>query len=886
MLYWGFYPESYGIIARDIRAIEQDNNGDLWLGTYGAGLFKYSINQNQFTQYNYDRYDDNYIKCNIIYSLLFDEELNVLWIGGTQEGGLNQLNLSTNSITVFNEENGLLNNTIHAIEKDDKNRLWVSTHKGISSFDISNQTFTNYTIGDGVQGKEFSDGSGIYIKDQLLIGFGGGDGLTLFYPEKIQKSTFKPTAIISDFKLFNETVKVKRKRTSKSPLIKSITETDNTVLNYKQTVFSIGFVGLDYAHPEKIQYQYKLEGLDSDWNKKVNERSVTYRNLKPGKYVFKVKAYNKDGVENDKFDSLAFEVKPPWWRTIAAYIVYFVIVLSLIILLYRYNIKQVKTENNLKLEKELRNQENILHNERMRFFTNISHELRTPLMLLISPLEELLIKESPNTALGKKLNIIYKSAGRLLKLTNTLLEFRKAETGQQKLLASKGNISHYIEEQCLFFKDYSHRKKINIIFKSEVPKANIWFDFNKMGMIINNLLSNAIKNTPENKKVYVSIKNIGSNSILLTVTDEGKGIPQEKIEKIFDRFYQVRQSSKDTGTGIGLALTKSLVDIHHGTISVKSKIDKGSTFSISLPTGDKHLTNEQKVLEKPKNSEESLKSQLLNQKEIVDAQSKLKKITSIDEDKQKILVVEDNEDIRTYLVSLLNSNFNVIEAENGQVGFAKAKEHMPSLIISDLMMPKMNGFDLCTKIKETFETSHIPFIIITANAAHATHKESFELGADAYLPKPFKIDLLFTRIYSLLKSRNNLKKYYLKNYIDNSSEKEQNLTPDEKFLIQINQIIHTNIENSDFSVVQLASEIGVSKTLLYNKIKALTNLTPITIIRQTRLKMAGDLLLTNNYKVYEVMYKVSFNDEKYFRKIFTTFYGVSPTEYIKQNSSN
>ena len=467
-----------------------------------------------------------------------------------------------------------------------------------------------------------------------------------------------------------------------------------------------------------------------------------------------------------------------------------------------------------------------------------------------------------------------------------MLEFRKTETGKLKLVAIKGNIIEHIEENCIAFKGLAIKKNINLSFSSTDANIEAWFDREKLEMIINNLLSNAIKSTSENENITVSVfknikaeQNFPEGKIIVQITDEGTGIPADQLDKIFDRFYQVRGAHPGGGTGIGLALTKRLIELHKGLILVESQLGKGTKFSVYLPLGKSHLTEDDIVLDTDNFSSKATLE--LEEEDIETINTTLEKIASLSDQKKKILIIEDNAEIRTYLKDLLKERFIIEEAENGADGLKIARKIHPAIIVSDVMMPAMDGVELCKIIKSEFQTSHIPIILITANLTHNVHINSLEVGADAYLTKPFKPDVLITRIYNLLKSRENLRDYYIKKFQGNFISDENSLSKDEEFLMKVNQILQKNMSNSDFSIAILHEELGLSRTVFYNKIKSLTNLSPIDLIRQIRLKKAGDLLQTGNFKVYEAMFQVGFCDEKHFRQLFKKQFGVTPSEYIK-----
>jgi len=891
LVFENIVPESGGISANDIRAITQDKSGGLWLGTYGAGLFYYHPDTRETRHLTFDRLNPGTLNCNIIFSLLYDADSDQLWIGGSQHGGLNLLNLKDLTFSLFDQKHGLANNIIHGIEKDDKGRLWVSTNTGISLFDPAVMKFSNFDKLDGVQEKEFSNGSVLKSSFHNIICFGGTAGMNFFVADDMIDRENEIPVLITDFKIYNRNVPLRSSEFKESPLIHTIPFTDNIQMNHKQNNFSLFFSGFHYPNPDKIKYQYKLEDADLDWVDLQHQRSVTFQNIKAGDYLFKIRASNEDGLWPDVYQSLAIFIKPPPWKSWWAFTLYGLILVSFLVWIYYYNLREAKMKHSLILEKKLRTQEHDLHEERIRFFTNISHEIRTPLMLLINPLEELITKESIHTSLGRTFNIMFRSANSLLQLINTLLEFRKTETGNPKLFAGRYNLVEQAEENSIAFKGLAEKKNIRLEFKSEEQEIEAWFDREKLEMILNNVISNALKYTSENKAVTVRITRdphvsgeFPEGHAIIQVVDEGKGIPENELERIFERFYQVKEAEPVGGTGIGLALTKKLVELHKGRIRVQSKINQGTSFLIYLPLGKAHLSKEQMISEtvdKPAGTRS-----FVNVDNLDGIPKLLEKIASLSPDKKKLLVIEDNEEIRIYLSDLLKEYFIIEEASDGISGLEKTKKILPALIISDVMMPGMDGLELCKILKTDLETSHIPILLITANLSHHIHINSFEVGADAYITKPFKPDLLLSRIYNLLKSREKLFDYYLKRFRSGTGPETSSLNKDEEFLVKVNRIIHENLNKADFSIGQLHESIGISRTVFYNKIKSLTNFSPIDLVRHIRLKKAAELLNSGDYKVYEAMMEVGFNDEKHFRQLFKNQFGIIPSAYMKAGREN
>lgn len=884
-------PVAAGISADDIRCIAEDRQGRIWLGTYGTGLFCLMPDDMKVIHYPYNRNQTDALKCNIIYSLLFDSLRNVLWIGGSQIGGLNYLSLKDYTFHSYSIKDGMANDQIHAIQMDHEGKLWISTNYGISSFSPESEIFINYDKYDGVQEKEFSNGSGFYSLKHRAIFFGGSGGLNYFYPGRMQISEKETPLLINYFSLLGQESTIRSEEYPDAPLRQSILYTRDLTLSHRQDVFTIGFSGINYSNPGKIQYQYMLEGTDLQWIDLYNQRSVTLRGLNAGDYLFKVRASNEDGVYSDNFSTLSITIKPSIWRTNLAYIIYIILFTGIVLFIYFYNLNQAKIRHNLLLEKRLRKQEHDLHEERIKFFTNISHELRTPLTLLINPLEDMLTRESSATPHGRKLNAMYRSANRILNLVNNLLEFRKTETGDLRLNMRRLNIVESVEEVCIAFGELVKKQKINLIFHASHPEILVWFDEEKLEMIMNNLMTNAIRHTTEGKSIFVNVSTSQSEYparedgfVEIVVRDEGGGIPEDELDKIFNRFYQVKKFRIPGGTGIGLALTSRLIEMHNGKISVKSKLDEGSTFVVSLPISEPDFSvpeNESANSIRIKREEPELL-----QEPGPEGMSVLEKIASISPEKKKILIAEDDDEIRKYMVDLLSEYFILIEAINGEECLRLTDLHKPALIISDIMMPEMNGVEMCRILKSRIESSHIPILLITGNISHQLHIDSLESGADAYIIKPFKPDLLLSRIYNLLRSREKLKDFYLKRMYSLVGSSDEPISKDEDFLFRVHRTIIENIGNPDFKVTQLHEGIGMSRTVFYHKIKSLTDLSPNDLIRQFRMKKAAELLRKNEFRIKEVALQVGFLDEKHFRQLFKNHFKLTPSEFLKQGTEN
>jgi ligand-binding sensor domain-containing protein/signal transduction histidine kinase len=554
-----YTPFNSSLTTGNVRALLSDTLYNLYIGTYSRGMDIFNYKTGKTKNYSRQRNKVNSISDNYIYALAFAKNGDV-WVG--TGNGLNLFHTATGNFEVFNERNGLANNFIHAIITDKNDDVWVSTNKGISKFIVAEKKFENFDSYDGLQTGEFNDGSALYASNGLMW-FGGINGLNSFNPEKVSKDTFQPTVVISGFQLYNTPIKAKTKESPESPLSKSICIANKLELNHKQSVFTIDFVALNYSFPEKTKYAYRLKGLDREWNEVGNVRSATYRELPAGRYMFEVKATNQDGLWSEKATSLEIIVKAPFWKTWWAYLIYSLLIGSVVYLIYRDYKKQNALKNKLFLEQMSHQKDLELNQERFRFFTNISHEFRTPLTLILGPVEELLEKEGQASALGQKLGLIFKNARKLLELINMLLDFRKVETGNMKLRVTKGNLVKFSNDIINGYRDLAASKNISLHFNSSSNNLEAWFDREKFEIIYNNLLSNALKFTPNGGSIALNIKeqkaqylNTNSDVIEICFTDSGIGIPKKHVEHIFDSYYSIEHSGGIKGTGFGLALTE------------------------------------------------------------------------------------------------------------------------------------------------------------------------------------------------------------------------------------------------------------------------------------------------------------------------------------------
>ncbi|MDF1549146.1 MAG: hybrid sensor histidine kinase/response regulator transcription factor [Bacteroidales bacterium] len=643
---------------------------------------------------------------------------------------------------------------------------------------------------------------------------------------------------------------------------------------------SFEFSALHYEFPQGNYYKYKLDKVDNEWVEvKGDRRFVNYSNLKAGNYTFRLKVANNDRVWSEKEKILQIKVHPPFWQTVYAYIFYIALLVLFLFLFRKYSIIRVVEVNNLKMEKLKRAQTEALTKMKLEFFTNISHEIRTPLSLIVDPIEEIKNSNKLDPKTLKLVSLIHNNSLRLMKLVDQIMDFRKFEQGKMKLLASEEDFIKFCNEIKVFFNYTAKSRKINLAFKSTKNSLKLWFDKEKMESVLFNLISNALKYTPNGGEIVMSC-DTNESSLIFTISDTGQGISDKNIPHLFERFYQTPSiRSKRTGVGIGLALVKIIIEQHKGTIEVESELNKGTKFTISIPLGNKHLTEEQMTDEK--DSHINLSNQLINE-EIPSDYPVITEISTYDSKNKTILIVEDNHELREYIKQQMAEDFNIVEAINGQEAYDYVVNNEVDVILSDIMMPVLDGIEFCNLVKTNAATSHIPVILLTARTSAAHRLHGYESGADAYIQKPFSIKLVKARIYNLLKSRDLLKQKF-KGKLDIEPAEITFTTYDEKLLKKTIAVIEKNISNPEFGVKELCIEVGISRPQLYRKLIALTDLSVSDFIRSIRLKRAAQILLKDNSSVTEVMYMVGFSNKSYFAKAFKELFGVSPKNYTSNS---
>ena len=662
-------------------------------------------------------------------------------------------------------------------------------------------------------------------------------------------------------------------------LQQSLSRLQSIGLKYKENVFTIEFASLGFGHSIQDKYAYILEGFNTGWlYADGNLRRATYTNLGPGHYTFKVKVLNRDGVWSDE-KTLQIDIEPPFWRTNIAYIIYALLLAGLLLLARRITLDRIHMRYEVQLQRNEAERAHSLEQLKTKFFTNVSHEFRTPLTLVISPLDRL-IKQSTDEEQKKQLNLVQRNAKRLLSLVNQLLDFRKLEVQEMKLHPAIGDIIGFSKDICHSFMDIAEKKNIRFSFSSDIDSLEIYFDKDKIEKIFFNLLSNAFKYTHDNGAVSVNLtynppaNNEDEGTLAIEIKDTGIGIPAGMQERIFERFFQtdVPQSMVNQGSGIGLAITKEFVRLHKGIITVKSEPEQGTSFTVLLPAKRIYDPSARTAVSLAPAEEEEVE-------QIIPAE------TQKSGRKKTILVVEDNEDIRFYLKDNLKGGYKVEEATNGKEGWEKVKQLYPDLVVSDIMMPLMDGVELARKIKTETQTAHIPVILLTAMGSEEKQLEGLKVGVNDYITKPFTFEILASRIRNLLSQQELLQKRFQKQIEVNPAE--VTVTPvDEIFLKQALEIVEKNMDNDEFSVEDFSRDMFMNRATLYRKIMSLTGKAPADFIRLIRLKRAAQLLAKSGRSIAEIAYEVGFKDPKYFSRAFKEEFGVQPSKYVAIKKDN
>ena len=892
--------DSTSISSNLTHSMCEDRNGSLWVSTLGGGINQliedtlYTTRnghpvirsiERKFRRYQHDPQDTASLIHDLVMALHADSHGN-LWIG--TPAGLDKLDIEKGTFHHYSKQNGYPFALVTHIQEDSRGTLWVLTTNGLIKFNEQglDETGKQFRIFD------FTDGLGVALLPTVPsatwrsssgeIYLAGYDGLTTFYPDQIKLNPYVPPVQITKFSIFGHPV----------PLDTNITFKKTIYLTYDQNTFTFEFAALNYVQPHKNQYAYQLEGLDPDWVYCDNRHVAHYTNVPPGEYTFRVKGSNNDGVWNEQGALVRIIITPPWWRTGWAYAGYILLIALILFSIRRFEMNRLHLRHQLKRREfeALKLQE--IDEMKSRFFANISHEFRTPLTLILGPLETLLSNDV-NSKSKQLLYMVRRNALRLQHLINQLLALSKLQAGRMTLRVRRVNLAAFLRTLVMAFASLAESKQIQLSFKASSNEIWAYVDRDAVEKIITNLLSNAFKYTPERGKIMVTVgrshqKSLPTASaafvktnefVEVVVNDTGTGIPADKLPHIFDRFYQVDNagSHAQKGTGIGLSLVKELVELHHGRIEVSSTPGQGSTFSLYLPFGN-DLFNPEEIVE-----DEEPVDRIFNG-EIEDApasEGEIHPVKTTSDHAPLVLIVEDNADMRCYIRGHLECDYRIIEAQSGRDGFECAVAEIPDLIISDVMIPEIDGFTLCQKLKSDPRTGHIPVILLTARASGESKIEGLETGADDYIIKPFDVKELLVRVKNLIDQRKRLREQFQREFIMEPGEVEI-ISADNRFLQRSMEVVQAHLDDPDFTVEQFTRELGMSPMQLHRKLKALTGQSASGFIRLVRLKHAAQLIEKGYGNISEIAYEVGFNNPSYFAARFREVYGMSPKAYATQ----
>jgi len=888
------------IRGNSLNTLVEDSSGYIWIGTRNSGLNCFNPETKKFKFYLNNPQDSLSLSSDFI-NFLYNDKSDQLWVGSIN--GLNLFDKKSEKFTNFHTKYNLPGENIKGIQEDKNGCMWISTNNGLLKINPKNGSFRHFDDRDGLQGKEFNRWCSHKSRSGEIF-FGGENGFNAFYPEEIKDNSYVPPIVFTDFQIFNKSVRFINNS--------HFNYTDCITLSHDQSVFSFEFAALDFSEPTKNKYAYMMESVDPEWvYSEASRRFATYTQLDPGEYTFRVKGSNNDGVWNEEGRSIRIIIRPPWWKTTWAYAAYLFLFTLTLYTLRTYDKKRQRLKHELELEH--------LHAEKLeevdriksRFFANISHEFRTPLTLILGPVKQMLSGDFAGN-IKDQYQMIIRNGERLLQLINQLLDLSKLESGRMALQVTKTDLCEFIKAIVFSFSSLAETKKITLRFNPTDNNPKGFIDHDKIEKIITNLMSNAFKFTPERGILSVNVKNpnakiqmsneipiTNSNLIEITISNTGPGIPPDKQGKIFDRFYQANSTYKkdSEGTGIGLALTKELVELHHGTINVACTGNDPETktiFTIQIPIEKEQYEHEEIV----ENSEAAVRRKETGREiftentlagdagyRIPDTHEQPKSSSRSPASGLQpplVLVVEDNPDVTTYICSFLNHDYRIVTAISGKDGWDKTLDKYPELIISDVMMPEMDGFELCEKLKSDENTSHIPVILVTAKADLNSRVEGLEYGADDYISKPFEARELQVRVKNLIEQRQRLKEKFSR-AIEIKPGEIAATSMDEQFITRLMDIFEDHVSESDFSTEDFAREVGMSRSNLHRKLQALTNQPTHEFLRTLRLKRAAHLLQKSAGTVAEVAYAVGFNNLSHFTKIFREQFGKPPSQYASKN---
>ena len=877
----------YDVVAMQIV---EGNNGDMWVTSSTNGVIRIQGSGNSLKEYTVsgyslanDKLNSNYADC------VYKDAQGRIWVG-TGGSGLNLYDAANDTFLPVHVLWNLPGDAIASIQSDKQGELWLGTNVGLLRLtvpdDLQNVTYRLYTTADGLQDNIFNRGASCVASDGEMF-FGGHRGYNSFYPDQQEEQVFSFPVIITNIKVFNQTWAslTEKERAAMSDLSPGFM--DEIRLDYKHNNFSIEFSALEYANPERNQYAYRLEGFDSGWQyTDASKRFAYYNNLKPGTYTFQLKASNANGIWDDEMLRMKVVILPPPWKTWWAYTLYIICVCAIIYYTFRVIRNRIRLRNALHLrEMEQAKAEEVNH-AKLQFFTNITHELLTPLTILSASVDELR-RTAPTYK--EQYRVMNNNINRLIRLLQQILEFRKSETGNLKLRVSEGDLTQFVHRSLDSFRPLMKKKDIQFQISCSPDPFNAYFDPDKLDKILYNLLSNASKYNRAGGLVSVELSENKDRTARLVVKDNGPGISVEAQKNLFKRFYEGDyRKFKTIGTGIGLSLVRDLVVLHHGTITVESEEGKGTLFIVNFPVLRNSYAEEEIEESLPADAEEA-KQELLSDEfgeNVSDDDSEEQAEPTAIRSSYSLLIVEDNEELLQLMTKLLGADYMVYTANNGKEAIDVVEQEEIDLIVSDVMMPEMDGIEFCQYIKNKFETSHIPVVLLTAKNKEEDRVEAYESGADGFISKPFNLSVLHARISNLLRSRERMGKDFKKQLVFEA--KELNYTSvDEDFLQRAIDCVHRHLDDPDFDQAKLLEEMYMAKSTFFRKLKSLTGLTYVSFIRNIRMKAACRIMEEKkNIRISELAYAVGYNDPRYFSNSFKKEFGMQPSEYMERFTSN
>ena len=873
-----------------VLSIIQDKKDRIWLGTENNGVYQATIHKNDLSSIRFTLYnrENGKINNNNIQQV-FEDRNGVIW-AGTKGGGLSRYNPDKDLFEIIGNVSEIPGDVIMNILEDNFDNLWLSTNHGLVRYNANlpkEQQIKIFTSSDGLEDNVFNRGA-FYKNRHGEMFFGGYGGFNSFYPERIKDDRYIPNVVITDIKIFNKSIE-------ELPSEDRLKMSDN-LPNYSDMIrlfpdqynFRIEFSALSFSNAEKNRYSFMLKGFDTEWQYvDANHRYANYNNLSPGKYLFCVKASNESGFWNDQPKELIIEILPAFYQTWWAKLIYVFIVIGLIYLAYHVLSNRMKVANALKIQEMEHAKIDELNQSKLKFFTNISHELRTPLTLIKGPIQELKEREELSPKGLQYVDLMEKNTNQMLQLVNQILDFRKIQNGKMRLHVSLIDFNEMIASFQKEFRVLSEENEISFTFQLPDEPIMVWADKDKLSIVIRNVISNAFKFTPSGGSIYVTTGlTDDGKSCYVRVEDNGVGIPQNKLSEIFERFSQGENANNPhyQGTGIGLALSKEIVNLHHGIIRAESPEGQGAVFIVELLLDKDHYRPSEVDFYV---SDTETAPAATDKKMVIDSEKELEEELEIDASLPTLLLVEDNKDLCQLIKLQLEDKFNIHIANNGVEGLKKVHLYHPDIVVTDQMMPEMDGLEMLQSIRKDFQISHIPVIILTAKNDEGAKTKAITLGANAYITKPFSKEYLLARIDQLLGERK-LFRERIRQQMENQTTTEEDsyeqylVKKDVQFLEKIHQVIEENMDDSDFNIDTIASGIGLSRSAFFKKLKSLTGLAPVDLVKEIRLNKSIELIKNTDLSVSEVAFAVGFKDSGYYSKCFRKKYNQTPREYMNE----